>query len=297
MVKRTHSDGHLAFGKRCVRSQFARAVSTYDRAAVLQRTVADRLIERLDAVRLRPTRILDAGCGTGYCTRALARRFRGAGVVGIDLTWEMTARSRRRAGWFARSRFVNGDAEQLPFANASFDMVLSNLMLHWCDPVRVFAECLRVLRPGGLFVFTTFGPDTLRELREAWSRADQAPHVHTFLDMHDLGDILIRAGFADPVLDVERYTLTYRDVRQLMGDLKALGEQNAHALRPRGLTGRARFGRFQSAYAEMAKDGRVPATYEVVYGHAWIAEPTAGVRRARDDTTVRIPIDKIGLPR
>jgi malonyl-CoA O-methyltransferase len=297
MVKRNHAAERVALDKRRVRARFGRAVSTYDRVAVLQRTVADRLIERLDVVRLKPTRVLDAGCGTGYCTRALARRFRGAGVVGIDLAWEMAARSRRRAGWFARARFVTGDAEQLPFAGASFDMVLSNLMLYWCDPATVFAECLRVLRPGGLFVFTTFGPDTLRELRDAWSRADQDPHVHTFLDMHDLGDILLQTGFADPVMDVERYTLTYDDVHQVMGDLKALGEQNAHAMRSRGLTGRGRFGRFQSAYAAMAKDGRVPATYEVVYGHAWVPELTAGVRRARGDTTVRIPIEKIGRPR
>lgn len=280
----------FAFDKHRLRRQFDRAAPTYDSAAVLARTVADRLIERLNVVRLQPKSILDAGCGTGYGTRALARMYRGSRVVGLDLAWRMAVHARQKAGWFARARFVSGEAERLPFTDASFDLVLSNLMLPWCDPAIVFAEFLRVLRPEGLLVFTTLGPDSLRELREAWRAVDDAAHVQAFLDMHDVGDASMRAGFADPVMDVERYTLTYNDVSAVLRDLRAIGAQNADPARPRGLTGRARFRRFRSAYETMVNDGRVPATYEVIYGHAWAP---AGRRLSGDATTVKIPVENI----
>lgn len=284
---------NFGFDKRRLRAQFDAAAATFDGAAVLQRTVADRLIERLDVVRLKPARILDVGWGTGYSTRALARRYPGSQIVGLDLAPVMAAHARRKAGWFSRARFISADAERLPFADTSFDLVLSNLALQWCDPATAFVEFLRVLRADGLLVFTTFGPDTLKELRDAWREADSQPHVHAFLDMHDIGDALVRAGFAAPVMDVDRLTVTYADVPSGLRELKALGAQNAHPARSRGLTGKARFDRFLSAYAAMAQDGRVPATCEVVYGHAWA--PVA--RRSQDGTTVRVPIDRIGRRR
>lgn len=259
--------------KRQVRRQVARAVSTFDHAAVLPRIVADRLIERLDVVRLQPARVLDAGCGTGYCSRALGRRYPRARIVGMDLVPAMAAAARRNAGWFARSRYVSGDAERLPFADGVFDLVVSNLMLPWCDPASVFSEFLRATRSGGLVVFTSFGPDTLQELRAAWRAVDEQAHVHAFLDMHDVGDALVRAGFADPVMDVERFTLTYPDVDGVLHELRALGAQNAQLARARGLMGRGRLQRLKTAYGAMAQDdGRIPATYEVVYGHAWVPE-------------------------
>lgn len=279
----------FALDKRQVRRQFGRAASTYDAAAVLPRTVADRLIERLDVVRVRPARVLDVGCGTGYCTLALARRYRRAQIVGLDLAWAMVARARHQAGWFARPRFAGGDAERLPFREAAFDLVVSNLMLPWCEPPAVFTEFLRVLRPGGLLVFTSVGPDTLQELRGAWRRVDDAPRVHAFLDMHDVGDALMRAGFADPVMDVERYTLTYADAPALLRELKVLGVQNAQQGRRRGLTGRARFERFLGAYAAMTRGERIPASYEVVYGHAWAPETKPAAR----GTTATIPLAAI----
>lgn len=262
-----------------VRRQFEAAVRTYDAAAVLQRTVADRLVQRLDVVRSRPVQILDAGCGTGYCSRVLARRYPRARIVGVDLARGMAAAARRKAGWFARSRFVNADAERLPFTDAGFDMVLSNFMLPWCDPARVFPELLRVLRPNSLFVFTSVGPDTLQELREAWRHGDADASRDPFLDMHDVGDALVRAGFVDPVMDVERFTLTYADLGGLLRDLKALGTGNALRMRPRGLIGRTRFDRFRAAYEAKREGGRLPATCEVVYGHAWTPRALAGGRR------------------
>ena len=264
--------------RRVVRRHFARAAGTYDGAAVLQRRVADEMIQRLDVVRLQPRALLDLGCGTGYVTRALARRYRRARLVGLDVAHAMAAHARRAAGWFSRTRSVAGTAERLPFAAGAFDMVVSNFMLPWCEPAAVFAECRRVLRPNGLLVFTSLGPDTLAELREAWRRVDEAAHVHRFLDMHDVGDALVHAGFAEPVMDVERYTLTFADARAVVRDLRALGAQNAQRARPRGLTGRRRFERFLAAYDALAHDARVPATVEVVYGHAWAPRAPDGGR-------------------
>ena len=146
---------------------------------------------------------------------------------------------------------------------------LSNLALQWCQPMMVFNETRRVLRPGGLFVFTTFGPDTLRELRSAWSDVDGQPHVHSFLDLRDVGDLLLAAGFRDPVVDVERVVLHRRSVREVLRELKLIGAHNVAQGRSRGLTGKAHFTRFQQAYEALATPQGIPVTYEVVYGHAW----------------------------
>jgi len=187
----------------------------------------------------------------------------------------------RQQSWLRRFARVCADAVRLPFADGSIELILSNLMLQWCDPDAVFAEFRRVLAPHGLLSFTTLGPDTLRELRTAWGEVDTRSHVNQFIDMHDLGDALVRGGFAAPVLDVERYTLTYLDLRRVAADLKATGAHNATKGRPKGLTGRAQFAAVQSAYEPFRQDGRLPATYEVVFGHAWM--PAADARRKAAD--------------
>lgn len=283
----------LALDKRRLRRSFAQAADTYDAVAVLQREIADRLLARLDVIKLVPRLILDLGCGTGYDLRRLSQRYPRARVLGLDIAETMARHARRHAGLWrritGRSQFACGDAERLPVATASVDMVVSNLALQWCDPPSVFAEARRVLRPGGLFMFTTFGPDTLRELRAAWHAADDAAHVHSFIDMHDLGDMLLHAGFADPVMDMETFTLTYPDVRGVMRDIKQLGAHNAAVSRARGLTGKARFARFRAAYEALAQDGKIPATYEAVYGHAWKPE----TEPARDGMAT-IPVARIG---
>ena len=286
----------LQLDKRRLRHSFAQAVETYDAVAVLQREIADRLLMRLEVVRLQPRIILDIGCGTGYDLYQLSKRYPHAQVLGLDIAETMTHRARRRVGLWrrltGRSLFVCGDAERLPVATASVDMVVSNLALQWCDPRIVFTEARRVLRPGGLFMFTTFGPYTLRELREAWRAVDNAAHVHAFIDMHDLGDMLLHAGFADPVMDMEALTLTYDDVRGVMRDIKQLGAHNVAVSRTRGLTGKTRFARFRAAYEALARDGKIPATYEAVYGHAWSPE----TEPARDGVAT-IAVGRIGRGR
>lgn len=288
----------LALDKRRLRRSFAQAADTYDSAAVLQREIADRMLARLDLVRLRPQSVLDIGCGTGYDLRGLSQRYPRARVLGLDIAEAMARRARRHAGLWrtltGRCVFICGDAERLPVATASMDLVVSNLALQWCAPDVVFAEVRRVLRPGGLFMFTTFGPDTLRELRDAWRAADKAPHVHGFIDMHDLGDLLLRAQFADPVMDMETFTLTYPGVLELLHDIKHLGAHNMVLTRARGLTGKDRFARFRAAYAAQARAGKIPATYEAVYGHAWA--PEAEASRDPEGMAV-IPVSRIGRAR
>jgi malonyl-CoA O-methyltransferase len=276
-----------------VRRSFGRAAASYDAAAVLQTRVRDELLGRLDVVRLEPSAVLDLGAGTGHAAAALRRRYRSSQVVAIDLALGMLAEAAGRQTLLRRFRRVCADAASLPLRDASVELIVSNLMLQWCnDPDAVFAECRRVLKPGGLFTFTTFGPDTLVELRRAWAAADGLAHVNRFIDMHDLGDALLRAGLVEPVMDVERYTLTYETAADLMHDLKAIGAHNANAGRPRGLTGKGAFARMTDTYETYRREGRLPATYEVVYGQAWSPVEVRRTKGLPGETVV--PISRIG---
>lgn len=279
----------FALDTRAVARAFDRASATYDDAAVLQTQVRDELLARLDLVAFEPDCIVDLGAGTGHATRALRDRWRRARVIALDLAPGMLAAAREREGWFRRFDRVQADAARLPFRDASVDLAFSSLMLQWApDLDAVFAEVRRALTPRGYFTFATFGPDTLRELRAAWSEVDGYTHVNRFLDMHDIGDALVRAGFADPVLDVDRIALTYDDVLGLMRDLKAIGAHNVNAGRPPGLTGRARLAQLRSAYERFRRDGRLPATYEVVYGQAWRPGSAPPIRARRGEVAIDI---------
>jgi malonyl-CoA O-methyltransferase len=256
--------------KQQARRAFNKAATTYDAVAELQNEIGDRLIERLDYVRLQPARILDLGAGTGFFSDALLKRYRKADVVALDIAENMLQQVQSRGGWFRKPRCVCADGESLPFADDSFDLVFSNLMLQWClDLETTFTELRRVLAPGGLLMFTTFGPDTLMELRASWEAADGYSHVNTFIDMHDVGDSLVTTRWAEPVMDAERITVTYRELRTLMKELKQIGAHNVTLGRPGGLTGRQRMQRMAEAYERYRADGVLPASYEVVYGHAW----------------------------
>lgn len=253
-----------------VRAAFDRASSSYEAAAALQARVADELLSRLEPFDFSPKVILDLGAGTGRVAAELKRRYRGAMVIALDLAPGMLREAARHQRIFRRFERVCGDAARLPIASAGVDIVFSNLMLQWCDPLDdALAEVRRVLQPQGHFVFSTFGPDTLKELRSAWAEADSHSHVNRFLDVHDVGDALVRAGLLEPVLDVDRHLFTYDDVVTLMRDLKSIGARNETAGRPRTLLGRGHLQRVFTAYEAFRSDGRLPATYEVVYGAAW----------------------------
>jgi malonyl-CoA O-methyltransferase len=273
-----------------VRRGFERAAATYDAGAALQREIGARMAERLDYVKLAPAAILDAGCGTGEAIGDLSIRYPDARVIAFDVALPMVvaARNRIRASrrtfrrllrpfasrGAAEPAFVCADINRLPFEGVSCDLVWSNLALQWVNDLpRAFAEFRRVLRVGGLLSFTTFGPDTLRELRSAFAGIDGRTHTNRFVDMHDVGDMLVQAGFADPVMDMEYVTLTYESPKALLADLKSIGATNRTRGRPVGLMGRGRFARVLSRLEALRRDGRIPATFEVVYGHAWKGEP------------------------
>ncbi|HEX9207895.1 MAG TPA: pimeloyl-ACP methyl ester esterase BioH [Steroidobacteraceae bacterium] len=279
-----------------VRGSFSTAARTYDAAAVLQTRVRTELLDRLDVLRLEPGAVLDLGAGTGHAAIALKRRYPSSRVLALDVAVGMLLEAGRRQTLLRRFGRIAADAASLPLRDASVDMVFSNLMLQWCnDPDRVLRECRRVLRPGGVLHFTTLGPDTLFELRRSWQSADPGhAHVSRFLDMHDLGDALVRAGFAEPVLDVERYTLTYDDAGTLMRDLKAIGAHNATTGRARGLTGRSTLSRMLAAYETYRREGKLPATYEVVYAQAW--SPTGPIRTKGQggNREVTVPLTQLG---
>jgi len=271
-----------------VRRAFERAAEGYERSAALQREVGARLLAHLDPIRVAPARLLDLGSGPGAFFEPLAKRFAGAEIVAIDLAFNMLrAAQRRMPGWrralSARApRLICADAESLPLRGSSAQLVFSNLALQWCAPAAVFAECARVLETGGLMLFSTFGPDTLKELRDAFATVDGGAHVNSFVDMHDLGDGLVQAGFADPVMEMEMLTLEYASVEAIARELKAIGGHNALPGRARGLSGRHRWARMVEHYERLRREGSLPATFEVIYGHAWKGAP----RRALDGRQV-----------
>jgi malonyl-CoA O-methyltransferase len=277
----------LALDTSSIRRSFDRAADSYDCAAVLHAQVRGDLLGRLKWMAISPKVILDAGAGTGYASRELKVRYPKGRVIALDSSRQMLRVAKRQQSWLRRFSLVCGDAEHLPLRSGCVDLIVSNLMLQWCDPDAVFHEFRRALAPQGLLCFTTLGPDTLRELRSAWAQVDGAAHVNPFTDMHDVGDALVRAGFASPVLDVEHFTLSYTDVRRVAADLKAVGARNASRLRPKGLSSPRKFAAMQAAYEQFRRESRLPVTYEVVFAHAW-APAAAPSRGAGDGSEVSL---------
>lgn len=293
--------------RRAVRRSFDRAATGYDGAAILQHEVGVRMAERLDYVKIDPLLLLDAGCGTGEAEKALQKRYPKAEIVAVDFAHRMltTARAKhgQRRSLFSRfrgpllsrwnqerhaPRWLCADFEKLPLKSNAIDLVFSNLALQWVDaPATTFAEWQRVLKVDGLLMFTTFGPDTLTEIRAAFATVDDHLHTSRFIDMHDVGDALVHAGFADPVIDMERMTLTYDDPVAMMRELKAIGAHNAARERPRGLTGKAHWRGVLDALEEKRIEGRIRATFEVIYGHAWKVAP-----RTTDDGRAIMRFDR-----
>jgi malonyl-CoA O-methyltransferase len=274
----TEPDVTFRLDRRRLRASFERASVSYESAAGLQARVAAELLERLAAFRFRPRVVLDLGAGTGRVSAELKRRYPRALVIALDLSPGMLREARRHERLWRRFARLCGDALRVPLRDASVDLVFSSLMLQWCEPLATaLAEVRRVLAPGGFFAFSTFGADTLHELRRAWAQADGYNHVNHFPDVHEVGDALVHAGLTEPVLDIDRIEVDYADARTLMRDLKAIGARNATAGRPRTLAGRARLERVEHAYESFRRDGRLPATYEVIFGASWGSAGRAAV--------------------
>lgn len=268
--------------KKQVRRAFSRAAQHYDAAAVLQREVCIRMLERLDYIKLQPARVMDVGSGTGWGTRQLGGRYPKAEITALDIAIGMLQVARGTSSWWKklfagqRESYLCADVEALPVASGSVEMVWSNLALQWCNDLpATFVELQRVLKVDGLLMFSSFGVETLHELRTAFHDVDGYNHLNRFADMHDIGDMLVAAGFSDPVMEMERLTLTYDDVRAVMQDLKSIGAHNATAGRAPGMMGKAAWQRVTGNYEKLRRDGKLPATFEIIYGHAWKPAPKA----------------------
>jgi len=278
------------FDQQRVRRAFDRAADNYQQFAVLQTEVCNRLLEKLDVVKITPQMILDAGTGTGAAIPSLFARYKKAQLVTLDLSENMLQKASQHGNFLRAPQAVCGDIERLPFADNSFDLIFSSLSMQWCNDLNAaLLEAKRVLKPGGLYVFSTFGPDTLKELRSSWSEVDAASHVNQFIDMHDIGDALLRDGFSQPVMEAEFLTLTYDSVDGLMHDLKAIGANVTANVSPtgrsKGLGGKSMLQRVRQNYEKYRQHDLLPATYEVVYGHAWkpINKPTSEDSKNRHD--------------
>lgn len=271
------------FDQARVRRAFDRAADRYEEFAILQKEACNRLLEKLDVVKIKPQMILDAGAGTGLAIPGLFERYKKAQLVALDLSENMLKMSGRHGSFFRAPHLVCADIEQLPFADNSFDLVFSSLSMQWCNNLNAaLMEAKRVLKPGGLFVFTTFGPDTLKELRYSWLQVDQVSHVNQFIDMHDIGDALLHDGFVEPVMEAEVMTVTYDSVDEIMRDLKAIGANvtaqagSAESISSpavnasqRGLGGKSVLQTVRDSYEGFRRNGLLPASYEIIYGHAW----------------------------
>jgi len=287
------------FDSKHVRRAFSRAATSYHAAAVLQQEVGKRLLESLDYLEARqPQVVLDVGSGPAHATAAMKKRWPKAQVIALDLALPMLAEARKQAGWWRPFSRVCADARALPLADNSVDVIFSNLCLQWVEDLpSVFAGFRRVLKPGGLLVCSTFGPETLGELREAFAQADDTPHVSRFVQIAQFGDALMMAGFRDPVLDRDLFTLTYDDLPALMRELKAIGATNALSGRRHTLTGRSRFNAARAAYEPLRRaDGKLPSSWEVIYAHAWAPEPGAPIREHGHDVAA-VPLSAIPIRR
>lgn len=262
-----------------VARSFGAASAGYDAAAGFQATVRDELLSRLELLTAAPQAVLDLGAGTGAAAAELKRRYRRASVTAADIAAPMVRQAQRRSRFWRPIRCMQADARALPFDDGSFDLVFTSLMLQWLQPPDLaLREMRRVLRPGGLLLASSFAPETLQELRSAWAAADDGVHVNTFIDMHDLGSALARAGFTEPVLDVDRHRRHHADARALMQELKSVGAHNLNPQRTRGLTSRGAFTRMHAAYEALRQPQGLPSTWQVVYAVAWAPAVPGGAR-------------------
>lgn len=285
----------VLFEAALLRRNFGRAASSYAQVAVLQREVETRLIEQLDFLEDRqPLRVLDLGCGPGRASSMMKKRWPKAQVIALDAALPMLKEVPKQTRFWRPIKRVCADASSLPLIDDSVDVIFSNLCLQWVNDLpATLAEFRRVLKPDGLLLFSTFGPDTLLELREAyWQAGEKNPPLSPFAAIQQIGDAMIAAGFKNPVLDRELYQLTYSDVRTLMKELKAIGANDARPQRSRGLSGKTRLQNMTAAYEKLRVNNVLPSTWEVVTVMAW--GPAPGVsRREQGADIASFPADRI----
>ena len=271
---RRNVDDRPTFRQRDVQRRFDRAAGSFDSADFVHAATRGALMSRLEPLLVKARTILDLGSATGSAGESLRKHYRSAHIVSLDLSRQMLRQGARKRRRFSRASSVQADAMQLPFANGIFDLVFANMLLPWLDhPEQVFVEASRVLKEGGVFAFSTLGPDSLRELARAWDEVDSHVHVPRFADMHDIGDALVRAGISDPVLDVDRLTIQYTDTNRLFEDLTRAGARNTLEGRDTALLGKQRFARFQEVLRERGESGPIRLELELVYGHGWGSLP------------------------
>lgn len=270
---------------------FNRKAGEYEKAAKVQHEIGNRLLERLHYLKINPHYILDLGCGPGSFSRELALMYPQARIVGLDLAPAMLREARKKQSWRCKWSLVTANMQYLPFASGTFDLIFANQVIHWGNPlVQVFRELNRVMKLNGCFMFTTLGPDTFKELKLCWAQANQHAHVNPFLDMHDVGDLLLGEYFLDPVMDMEWLTVHYETVAHLINALKNQGVRNVNSSRNPGLTGRAAWAAFEKSYDQLrTNNNKYPLTYEVVYGHAWKGER----QKTTDGVETFIPLSSI----
>jgi malonyl-CoA O-methyltransferase len=273
-----------------IRRRFERSASDFDKADFVHAATRDGLLARIEPLLIQAKTVVDLGTATGTANRLLNKRFPKARVIAIDIAHNMLQKARKRKSWLAKTSFAQADATALPFANESIDVIFCNQLLPWFEnPDPVFSEVARVLTKGGVFAFATLGPDSLQEISRAWRQVDDQAHVSRFPDMHDLGDGLVNAGLVDPVLDVDRLSITYKNTEALFRDLTASGARNALRQRHPALTGKQRFKAMTSALEETAVNGDIVLDMELVFGHCWGAGPKMDAANYRIDAT-RIPL-------
>ncbi|HET9843342.1 MAG TPA: malonyl-ACP O-methyltransferase BioC [Gammaproteobacteria bacterium] len=261
------------FSKKQVADSFSKYAPTYEEHAFLQKEIAYRLLEHSTLLKMKPLRVLDLGCGTGILHDLIKKHYPTAEIVELDIAWGMVSRcAKNKKTWsfLKKKQIIQGDMEHLPFKNQSFDIVFSNCALQWStDLSLLFKETERILQPKGAFFFATFGPDTLKEVNALWQHVDNYPHVHTFLDMHPIGDLLLQVGFHDPVMDQEFLQVQYQSIEKLFSDLKCTGARNLNPNRNKGLTTPKKFHMLKKTFQRVLESNKnFSCTYEVLYGHA-----------------------------
>lgn len=279
----------IGLTKTTIRQRFNRIAKQYACASVLPSEILQRLLARFDIMKINPDRLLDFGAREGAARQGLRQRFPKASIVSYECSECLLHQFSRR--WYQRAApRVCGSYEQLPFKDRTFEVIFSNLTLHWLNDLPLLLrEWHRLLKPGGLLLFSTFGPDTLKELRTSFAAHSQYSHIHDFMDMHDIGDALIRAHFENPVMDMEYIQMRYQGISELFQDLKSMGATNARLDRRKGLMGKEQWQRIKQDYFERwgLLEKSVPATAEIIYGHAWMPATF------REEGEIRVPLSSI----